>query len=194
MLALMAMMLLVIFLSGCTKTYFYRVTEEEVHYDSGSFSFYIFEVERTIELGKTIQFNEDSVYSDYEVRALRLRNVQIDTSKYSYLSLISRNYSRDKSFVFQTYLIADSIKITPKPPHEFPKYDGLEPITVGSGSNSNDMWIEPILVPKEYKDDFEIEYILSIYKENDSSLLVRKPIKLKVEYKSHTYSPFIQGT
>lgn len=192
-LALMAMILLLVFLSGCTKTYYYKVAEEKVQYEFGEIDFYIYDLERAIIQGKTEKFYEDSVYNVYDSRAFRFKNVPFDSSKFVYLSLSNRNYSQVSNFIFQTYLIADSINIIPKSLFEFPKYDGLKQITLKTGRTSKTMWIEPILVPKDYKDDFEIEYILSVYRESDSTLLMRKPVKLKIKYRSRYYSPFIQG-
>ena len=190
----MFLALLFIFLSGCTKTYFYKVAEEKVHYDSGYVYFYLLDLKNTIALSKNIQYKEDSVYNDFDSRLLRFRNVSFDTSKYLYLGIGNANYSNERRLVPKTFLIADSIKILPKPPFEFPEYDGVQQMTGSGPGNSRSMEIEPILVPKDYKDDFKIEYILSVYGESDSTLLMRKPVKLKIEYKSRTYSPFIQGT
>lgn len=192
-LVLLILLFLTMILSGCAKIYFYKVADEKVQYDFGDFNFYIDDLKLTIIKGKTIQYYEDSVYNVYDSRALRYKNMPFDSSKYDYLGLVNTIYSSEWTLVFETYLIADSIKIIPKPPFEFPEYDGLEQITVRTGPNSKDMWINPILVPKEYKDDFEIEYILSAYRESDNTLLVRKPIKLKVEYRSRGDSYFWGG-
>ncbi|MCH7947975.1 MAG: hypothetical protein IIC66_09295 [candidate division Zixibacteria bacterium] len=193
-LALMFLALLFIFLSGCAKIYFYKLSKDVVQYEFGNLLIEISDIGRDILKGKTIQYYEDSVYSDRDRRALRYKDIPYDSSKYVYLGVINTTYCKIWETVVRTYFVADSIKIIPKPQFEFPEYDGLDQITVWEGVTSSEMWINPILVPKDYKDDFVIEYVLSIYKKGDSTLLVRKPIKLKVEYKSHTYSPFIQGT
>lgn len=190
----LVLFLLIILLSGCAKIYFYKIEQERVHYSRGEFRFYISDITGTVSQGKTLQYHEDSVYSEYQSRALRFKDIPFDSSSYHYLSLVNSNYPKDERLESWTYLIADSIKIIPKSPFEFPEYDGLEQITVRRGrTNAKKMWIEPILVPREYKDDFEIEYILSIYKKSDSTLLVRKPIKLKVKYASRGDSYFWGG-
>ena len=187
---LIVLSLLFILVSGCTRTYFYGL-EEKVHYDSGYVEFYIIPLDGMIALSKNIQYKEDSVYSDFERDILRYRNIEFDSSKYTYLGLGNANWANDRTTVPKTFHIADSIKLFPKSPFEFPEYNGLGQMSYLP--NIRSMRIEPILVPREYKDDFEIEFILSIYKKLDSTLLMRKPVNLKIKYKSIYYSPFIQG-
>lgn len=190
--ALMAMILLLVFLSGCTRTYFYGL-EENVHYDSGYVEFYIIPLDGMIALSKDMHYRKDSVYSDFERDILRYRNIEFDSSKYTYLGLGNHNWANDRVTAPNSFHVADSIKFFPKSPFEFPEYNALEKNKWAGQTSTRSMSIEPILVPREYKDDFEIEFILSVYKKNDSTLITRKPVKLKIEYKSRYYSPFIQG-
>ena len=187
---LIVLSLLFILVSGCTRTYFYGL-EEKVHYDSGYVEFYIIPLDGMIALSKNIQYKEDSVYSDFERDILRYRNIEFDSSKYTYLGLGNANWANDRTTVPKTFHIADSIKLFPKSPFEFPEYNGLGQMSYLP--NIRSMRIEPILVPREYKDDFEIEFILYVYKKSDSTLITRKSVNLKIKYKSIYYSPFIQG-
>ena len=187
---LIVLSLLFILMSGCTRTYFYGL-EEKVYYDSGYVEFYIIPLDGMIALSKNIQYKEDSVYSDFERDILRYRNIEFDSSKYTYLGLGNANWANDRTTVPKTLHIADSIKLFPKYPFEFPEYNGLGQMSYLP--NIRSMRIEPILVPREYKDDFEIEFILYVYKKSDSTLITRKSVNLKIKYKSIYYSPFIQG-
>ena len=187
---LIVLSLLFILMSGCTRTYFYGL-EEKVYYDSGYVEFYIIPLDGMIALSKNIQYKEDSVYSDFERDILRYRNIEFDSSKYTYLGLGNANWANDRTTVPKTFHIADSIKLFPKSPFEFPEYNGLGQMSYLP--NIRSMRIEPILVPREYKDDFEIEFILYVYKKSDSTLITRKSVNLKIKYKSIYYSPFIQG-
>jgi len=190
--ALTALILLFILVSGCTRTYFYGL-EEKVHYDSGYVEFYIIPLDGMIALSKDMHYKKDSVYSDFERDILRYRNIEFDSSKYTYLGLGNHNWANDRTTVPKTFHIADSIKLFPKSPFEFPEYDALEKNNWAGQASTRSMSIEPILVPREYNDDFEIEFVLSVYKKSDSTLLMRKPVSLKIKYKSRYYSPFIQG-
>ena len=185
--------LLFILMSGCTRTYFCGL-EEKVYYDSGYVEFYIIPLDGMIALSKNIQYKEDSVYNDFDRDILRFRKIEFDSSKYTYLGLGNHNWNNVVGTVPKTFHIADSIKLFPKSPFEFPEYDALEKNKWAGQASTRSMRIEPILVPREYKDDFEIEFILSVYQKSDSTLITRKPVKLKIKYKSRYYSPFIQGT
>ncbi len=183
-LALTALILLFILVSGCTRTYFYGL-EEKVYYDSGYVHFYIIPLDGQIASSKKIQYIEDSVYSDFEMGILRYRKIEFDSSKYTYLGLGNHNWNNVMGTVPKTFHIVDSIKFFPKSPFEFPEYNALEKNKWAGQTSTRSMSIEPILVPREYKDDFEIEFILSIYKKLDSTLLMRKPVNLKIKYKFH---------
>ena len=176
--ALIVLILLMVSLSGCFKThvYFYYHTYGKVRYETGFVHFYLYQVIHPRSSDQITHNEGDSV------------NKGLDVSRYLRISLQNINKSNDERTIPPTFLKADSIKIIPKSPFEFPEFHGLEQITIVSKRrNSKIMKLEPIIVPRDYKDDFEIEYILSVYSEKDSTLLMREPVKLRVEYKSRTY-------
>ena len=92
---------------------------------------------------------------------------------------------------------ADSVRIRLAPPFEAPPFNAF-PQEMGypdewAGRGYRAFGISPIGIPKGYKQDFEVDFVLSLHQVSDSSLVERVPVHLVCRHKKKVGSTIWPG-
>ncbi|RME21944.1 MAG: hypothetical protein D6800_11555, partial [Candidatus Zixiibacteriota bacterium] len=116
-----------------------------------------------------------------------------DTSAYYDESL--RYYSLDIHFkpdhpiVKRINMTADSVMIFYSPPLRPEAYDGLEPVVTHPCSWVWDITLEPIVIPKSYRRDFWVAFVLTVSHGPEDAFVEQRRISVHCIYTESKWTP-----